>query len=230
MSAHSLAAMQFNENTQHQTIIVPCHHAEYCFRCMRIWTTSSTRCPICVQPIDHLVHRIDPLTKDFQTFYPLPIMPSLNDDNNHYSTHLAPRQSQPSSSQPAPSSSHTDNLVGIDRRRFIYHHSLYVKHIPSNKYTKFRPISSKHFLQEPPKHSSQSTQKYYTSAKLIKRTTHFLQRELRALPPHVLAHPIDHCIRVIIIILHRVDSNSTRAVRLLSELIRDHQLAQHFSQ
>jgi hypothetical protein len=173
---------------------------------------------MCVQPIDHLVHRIDPLTKDFQTFHPLPVMPSLDEDST-------------TPTELGQASRHAEHLAGLERRRFIYQHSLYVKHIPSNRYTNFRPISAKHFLQEKSKDPSQSTRKDSPSAQLINRTTRFLQRELRALQPSlVLAHSINHSIRVILLILHRVDSNSPQAVRLFSELIREPQLAQHFSQ
>ncbi|EFP81506.2 hypothetical protein PGTUg99_004003 [Puccinia graminis f. sp. tritici] len=217
-----------------QAVIVPCQHSEYCFRCMRIWTTTSNRCPICVQPIDHLVHRIDPRTKDFQIFHPLPIMPNLNngDDNNRQSQAASPTlpaAQHPPNSESGPSSSQSDHFIGLDRRQFIYRHSLYAKHIPSNRYTQFYPVSSKHFLKDRSKNPSEPTRRDCPSAKLIARTIRFLQRELRAIQPEVLAHPIEHSIRVIIIILHRADSNSSEAVHLFSQLIRDPQLAQHFS-
>ncbi|KAI9617465.1 hypothetical protein KEM48_004803 [Puccinia striiformis f. sp. tritici PST-130] len=214
-----------------QTVIVPCQHSEYCFKCMRIWSNTSNRCPICVQPIDHLVHRIDPLTKDFQTFHPLPIMPSLNADNNNRRTNTptghALNHPPATSLESGPPS---DHLLGLDRRKFIYCQSLYVKHISSNRYTKFHPVSSKHFLENnKPKHPSRPTSGDSPSAKLIARTTRFLQRELRAFETSHLVHPIDHSIRLIILILHRVDSNSSRAVHMFSQLICDPQLAQHFS-
>ncbi|KAH9459674.1 hypothetical protein Pst134EB_007904 [Puccinia striiformis f. sp. tritici] len=156
-----------------QTVIVPCQHSEYCFKCMRIWSNTSNRCPICVQPIDHLVHRIDPLTKDFQTFHPLPIMPSLNADNNNRRTNTptghALNHPPATSLESGPPS---DHLLGLDRRKFIYCQSLY--------------------------HPSRPTSGDSPSAKLIARTTRFLQRELRAFetshsgPPYRPLHSTHH--------------------------------------
>ncbi|WAQ83539.1 hypothetical protein PtA15_3A910 [Puccinia triticina] len=176
---------------------------------------------------------IDPLTKDFQTFHPLPIMPSLNGDNdNHRGPAASPTRPapHPQNSESEPSSSGVDHMIGLDRRQFIYRHSLYVKHIPSNRYTRFYPVSSKHFIEDRSKQPSPRAKLDGPAAKLITRTTRFLQRELRAIDPVLLAHPINHSIRVILVILHQVDSNSPQAVHLFSQLISDSQLAQHFSQ
>ncbi|WAR54370.1 hypothetical protein PtB15_3B884 [Puccinia triticina] len=195
-----------------QTVIVPCQHSEYCFKCMRIWTTTSNRCPLCVQQIGHLVHRIDPLTKDFQTFHPLPIMPSLNGDNdNHRGPAASPTRPapHPQNSESEPSSSGVDHMIGLDRRQFIYRHSLYVKHIPSNRYTRFYPVSSKHFIEDRSKQPSPRAKLDGPAAKLITRTTRFLQRELRAIDPVLLAHPINHSIRVILVILHQLNTFHT---------------------
>lgn len=276
-----------------QTIIEPCQHSEFCFKCLRNWTDRSNRCPLCTRSIDRLIHRIDPLTLDFQRFTPLPILPnlyrdrieesSINDHLNHpriaernRTDAIEPRTSHPNrphttsirnplpkpptidSDRPIGSNSRRDlvplrsphdssdittprsidsmnaDRMALTKRRLIYSRSLYVKHIPSNPYTRFTPISHQHFRAQSkkpptahdPHHPAQLTTT--RDSNLIDRTTRFLKRELRAIE-RSLIHPIDYTLRSILLILESLDSNGPGAVRLFGELMTDLELAQHFS-
>ncbi|EGG09428.1 uncharacterized protein MELLADRAFT_95890 [Melampsora larici-populina 98AG31] len=191
--------------TKDRTIIAPCYHSQYCFRCILVWSQKSRKCPLCLGPIDHFLHHLSP-NADYERYYPLPL--------------LQPEKPQPSTSthhlhQPSlPSRSVSDSkireiqetkhaLISLDRRKFIYRHGLYAKHIGANEFTCFRPICPSSFTRHFAEHKT--------------RVTTFLRREL-AVFEH-LEGQIEARIRYILQILLSLDCKSDSAIRLFTHYI-----------
>lgn len=53
-------------------------HAVFCFACIWSWLESSRRCPLCVQPVDHVRTHVRSDT-DFQSHYLLPLASATAD-------------------------------------------------------------------------------------------------------------------------------------------------------
>ncbi|KAI9435112.1 hypothetical protein H4582DRAFT_2080032 [Lactarius indigo] len=105
------------------TVVPTCSH-EFCFECLTVWSGQSRRCPLCSQNIgDYLIHRIRS-TYDYQKHF----LPPL---------HAAERAWGP---RDRAAQDEADALErAVSRRRWIYQHNLYAKHVASNKYTRYRP-------------------------------------------------------------------------------------------
>lgn len=102
----------------------------------------------------------------------------------------------------------------LERRRYIYRHHLYAKHIGSNPVTRFRPISPRVFSRN--------------LSEFKARITAFLRREL-CIFDGLVGRVEDH-ISYIIEILLSLDCKSDGAIRLFSEFIGGLELAEHFAQ
>ncbi|MBW0519226.1 hypothetical protein O181_058941, partial [Austropuccinia psidii MF-1] len=185
---------------------------------IRSWTEQSKRCPLCNQPINHLLHRLTPDGTDSQRYFPLPLFSpikynsTLSNVTSSISNHIPSLQSPVTEINTQVES----QALGLDARKFVYQNLLYSKHIPSNSYTRFKPISCKDFQ---PNNSN--------SGQLISRTTKFLSRELRVFDH--LNGRINQSISYVILILKSLDCNSVGAIRLFSELLRSATTAEHFS-
>ncbi|KAG2002393.1 hypothetical protein CC2G_004587 [Coprinopsis cinerea AmutBmut pab1-1] len=191
-----------------RTVIPKCSH-EFCFECLLVWTGQSRRCPLCNQPIgDYIIHSIR----------------SRFDYRKHF---LAPLRSSPPPEQPSASNPvvnarrnaiyrrrererrrRGEELSELDRferslakRRWIYRHHLYAKHVASNSYTKFRPYPSPAV--------------FAASPDLISRTTTFLRRELQVWE----GLDVEFLTTLIISLMKSIDIRSESAVKLLSEFL-----------
>ncbi|ORX36267.1 hypothetical protein BD324DRAFT_581063 [Kockovaella imperatae] len=182
-----------------RTIVGVCGH-EFCFECIGVWANQSRRCPLCSTDMSaFLLHDLDSSTPT--KFY----LPPL------------PQKKVPSLSLPGPSrrpilpeerlrmqaeKQELDELdLQVERRKEIYEHELYVKHIASNPTTRFRPNPTPRQIADNPE--------------LTQKATAFLRRELRVwslvdvefLTTHILS------------LLKAIDIRSEPAVRLLSEIL-----------
>ncbi|PPQ84946.1 hypothetical protein CVT25_004459 [Psilocybe cyanescens] len=194
-----------------RTVIPKCSH-EFCFECLLVWTEQSRRCPLCSQAIgEYLIHSIR----------------SRYDYRKHY---LSPLRTSPPPSRPAQTSTilqttrqnarrrrerewgtrgsrvreheEFDKLErSIIKRRWIYRHDLYAKHVASNSYTKYRPYPT----------PSQFT----NSQELISRTTTFLRRELQVWE----GLDVEFLTNLIISLMKAIDIRSESAVKLISEFL-----------
>ncbi|GAA5960504.1 hypothetical protein JCM3765_003658 [Sporobolomyces pararoseus] len=205
-----------------KTVVFPCHHGQFCWNCIRAWTDQSRKCPLCLGPIEHLIHNIRS-PKDYSTYHLLPLhtLPSSSS-----SSLPAPRSRRPpsvssSSSLPrhalygrqamqnldSPTPRERLEEIALERRKYIYREGLYAKHVASNRYTGFKPFSPQTF-------SLNSDLK----AKVIK----FIRRELQVFP----AVDISFLTTYLISIASQLDLRSPAALRLVSDFLSESD-AQH---
>ncbi|KAF8622047.1 hypothetical protein AX15_007330 [Amanita polypyramis BW_CC] len=114
-----------------------------------------------------------------------------------------------------------DRLVqSISRRRWIYRHHLYAKHVASNGFTRYKPYPS--------------PAQFSASQDLISRTTSFVRRELQVWPNL----DVEFLTTFTISIMKSIDVRSESAVKLLAEFLdmdtpyvegRRHVNAEHFA-
>ncbi|KAF8962908.1 hypothetical protein BDZ97DRAFT_1662311 [Flammula alnicola] len=192
-----------------RTVIPKCSH-EFCFECLLVWTEQSRRCPLCSQAIeDYVIHSIR----------------SRYDYRKHY---LPPLRTSPPPSRPAQSNAVLQNARNnarrrrrerewgtrggeneendklersIAKRRWIYRHDLYAKHVASNAFTKYRPYPT--------------PAQFSASQDLISRTTTFLRRELQVWE----ALDIEFLTTLIISLMKAIDIRSESAVKLIAEFL-----------
>ncbi|KAG0150607.1 hypothetical protein CROQUDRAFT_58027 [Cronartium quercuum f. sp. fusiforme G11] len=196
-----------------KTIISPCYHAQYCFRCVLTWTQLSRRCPLCCGPIEYLLHNLSSQA-DHERYYPLPLLPPHQPPSN---SRAGQRSSSARRTVPAARLQEIREeeraRFALDRRRYVYRHSLYAKHIAANPSTRFRPISTRTFNRD--------------QAAFKARATSFLRRELCVFDG--LVGGVEERIGYIIQILLSLDCKSEGAIRLFSEFIGGLDLAEHFA-
>ncbi|GAA5991348.1 hypothetical protein JCM5350_006992 [Sporobolomyces pararoseus] len=206
-----------------KTVVFPCHHGQFCWNCIRAWTDQSRKCPLCLGPIEHLIHNIRS-TKDYSTYHLLPLHTLTASSSS--SILPAPRSRRPptassSSSLPrhalygrqamqnldTPTPRERLEEIALERRKYIYREGLYAKHVASNRYTGFKPFSPQTF-------SLNSDLK----AKVIK----FIRRELQVFP----AVDISFLTTYLISIASQLDLRSPAALRLVSDFLSESD-AQH---
>ncbi|ORY27653.1 hypothetical protein BCR39DRAFT_594419 [Naematelia encephala] len=178
-----------------RTIVGVCGH-EFCFECIGVWANQSRRCPLCSADMaPFLLHELDNAVPTKFYLPPLPQrkLPSLSFAGS--SRLRIPQEAEQAKEEP-------DELdLQVERRRSIYQHELYAKHVGSNTLTKFRPNPTPRQLSEDPS--------------LVQRATAFLRRELRVWTLTDVEFLTNH----ILALLKAVDIRSDPAVRLLSEYL-----------
>ncbi|KAK7037888.1 E3 ubiquitin-protein ligase Topors [Favolaschia claudopus] len=190
-----------------RTVVPICAH-EFCFDCLIVWTEQSRRCPLCSQGIGpFLIHKIRS-RYDYQKHYlnPLPTspvsrpLPPLAARQNR-----APRRRAREREWGRRATAESDEADRLDRsiakRKWIYEHDLYAKHVASNAYTRYRPYPS--------------PQQFAASPEYIARTTMFLRRELQVW----VNLDVEFLTTFIISIMKAIDIRSESAVKLLSEFL-----------
>ncbi|GAA5983122.1 hypothetical protein JCM11641_004920 [Rhodosporidiobolus odoratus] len=211
---------------QNKTVVFPCHHGQFCWNCIRAWTDQSRKCPLCLGPIEHLIHNIRS-AKDYQTHYLLPLSSLTSTSPSDY---LPPRGTRrPQIQQPLPrhalygrnrhSSAARLNEAdettwrereeerALERRRYIYREGLFAKHVASNRYTGFKTFTPQTFANNP---------------ELKSRVIKFVRRELQIFP----TVDISFLTTYLISIASQLDLRSAAAIRLISDFLSE-QDAQH---
>jgi len=154
-----------------RTVVPTCSH-EFCFECLLIWTEQSRRCPLCSQTIgDYLIHNIRS-KNDYQKHYLNPLRTSPRPQSAAVAAQRDARQRAQTRRErewgrrQRREQEESDELErAIERRRWVYRHGLYAKHVASNSYTRYRPFPT--------------PAQFAASPDLITRATVFLRRELR---------------------------------------------------
>ncbi|KAI9449351.1 hypothetical protein BJY52DRAFT_1126851 [Lactarius psammicola] len=192
-----------------RTVVPTCSH-EFCFECLMVWSEQSRRCPLCAQNIgDHLIHRIRS-TYDYQKHFLPPLRtsprPLTRSDGARISA-MHRRRERVWGPRDRAAQDEADALErAVSRRRWIYQHDLYAKHVASNKYTRYRPYST--------------PAQFAASQDLISRMTVFLRRELLVWPnADVEARFLPFLVTFVISLMKSIDIRSESAVKLLSEFL-----------
>ncbi|WRT65329.1 uncharacterized protein IL334_002272 [Kwoniella shivajii] len=182
-----------------RTIVGICGH-EFCFECIGVWANQSRRCPLCSADMaPFLLHDLDAKTPTKFYLPPLPSRPSPTSSLPGPSRIRLPEMTR---RQPSPEKVEPDELdLQVERRREIYRHELYVKHIGSNPHTRYRPNPTPRQISEDPI--------------LIQRATAFLRRELRVWS----LIDVEFLTTYIISLLKTIDIRSEPAIRLLTDFL-----------
>ncbi|KAJ3885495.1 hypothetical protein GG344DRAFT_59139 [Lentinula edodes] len=196
-----------------RTMIPVCSHDLFCFDCLMIWTEQSRRCPLCSQKIgDHLIHnyrsRYD-YQKHFlpplRTNSPKPLAPMANRpvaSGRYERRRRIPREIRERSRRERDERDEADRFErALAKRKWIYRHDLYAKHVASNSYTRFRPFPT--------------PAQFAASPDLISRTTSFLRRELLVW----MDLDVEFLTTFIISLMKAIDIRSESAVKLLAEFL-----------
>ncbi|KAI0247257.1 hypothetical protein BJV78DRAFT_1397670 [Lactifluus subvellereus] len=187
-----------------RTLVPTCSH-EFCFECLMLWSAQSRRCPLCAQDIgDYLIHRIRS-TFDYQKHFIPPLRtspPPLAHTGGARPALVHRRRERVWGPRDHAARDEADALErAVSRRRWIYQHNLYAKHVASNKYTRYRPYPT-------------PTQ-FAASQDLISRTTVFLRRELLVWPNA----DVEFLVTFVISLMKSIDIRSESAVKLLAEFL-----------
>ncbi|KAI5891458.1 uncharacterized protein SCHCODRAFT_02629162 [Schizophyllum commune H4-8] len=187
-----------------RTVIPTCSH-EFCFECLLIWTEQSRKCPLCNQNTgDHLIHNIRS-NYDYQRHYLNPLRTSPKPALAVRSTAAAPirrRRAEREWGRRAARQAESDRLdESIRKRRWVYQHGLYAKHVASNSFTRYRPYPT--------------PAQFAGSHDLIARTTAFLRRELQVW----VNLDVEFLTTFIISIMKSIDIRAESAIKLLAEFL-----------
>ncbi|GAA6031825.1 hypothetical protein JCM8097_002009 [Rhodosporidiobolus ruineniae] len=213
---------------ENKTVVYPCHHGQFCWGCIRAWTDQSRKCPLCLGPIEHLIHNIRS-SKDYQNHYLLPL--SALQSSAPSDQFLPPRGNRrPQVNVPLPrhalygrnrhsSAARLNNGEdestwreraeerALERRKYIYREGLYAKHVASNRYTGFKPFNPQTFTTNPD-----------MKARVIK----FVRREIQVFP----TVDVNFLTTYLVSIASQLDLRSSAAIRLISDFLSE-QDAQH---
>ena len=161
-----------------RTVVQPCSHDAYCFRCILAWTDQSRKCPLCNTAIELLLHHIRS-ERDFQRHYLAPLIEKS--DASAYASasqrtasqmlaegarsQLLNRPTHPRfkfadwklRNRPAAIPEMDAEDLALEKRRYVYRHGLFVKHVGANRYTRVGPLRPC-FPQTPAKLSAHSTE------------------------------------------------------------------------
>ncbi|KAE9404214.1 hypothetical protein BT96DRAFT_813849 [Gymnopus androsaceus JB14] len=190
-----------------RTMIPPCSHDLFCFDCLMVWTEQSRRCPLCSQNIgDHVIHNYRS-RYDYSKHFLSPLrtsspklLPLANRPVSHQRRRRIPREVRERSRREREEREEADRFErALAKRKWIYRHDLYAKHIASNSYTRFRPFPT--------------PAQFAASPDLISRTTSFLRREL------LVWMDLDFLTTFIISLMKAIDIRSETAVKLLAEFL-----------
>ncbi|KAF8230842.1 hypothetical protein L208DRAFT_1459428 [Tricholoma matsutake] len=186
-----------------RTVIPTCSH-EFCFECLLVWSEQSRRCPLCSQAIGQYVIHTIRSRYDFRKHYlaPLSPEPQVRQAQEERTRQRRAARARARDLRMKDEREESDKLErSIAKRRWVYQHNLYAKHVASNSYTKYRPYPT-------PAQFSASTE-------LVSRTTIFLRRELRVWDDL----DVEFLTSFIISLMKSIDIRSESAVKLLAEFL-----------
>ncbi|KAK0438523.1 uncharacterized protein EV420DRAFT_1209068 [Desarmillaria tabescens] len=185
-----------------RTIIPTCSH-EFCFDCLVVWTEQSRKCPLCAQTTgEYLIHRIRS-RYDYQKHYLVPLskpglLPLHAVTNREPEVHRQRRRREWGRRD----QNEVDKLErSIEKRRWVYEHRLYAKHVASNVYTKYRPYPT--------------PAQFAASQEMVSKTTMFLRREFRVWDDL----DVEFFTTFTISLMKSIDIRSESAVKLLAEFL-----------
>lgn len=196
-----------------RTVVPTCSH-EFCFECVLVWTEQSRRCPLCSQNIgDHLIHHIRskydfqkhflpplPTSPRPQTLLPLPARRRAQFRGN--GRRREARWGRDERREREQERIAVDEFErAVEKRKWVYRHRLYAKHVASNPYTRYKPCPT--------------PAQFSASQDLITRATIFVRRELRVWG----CLDVEFLTTFTVSLLKSIDIRSEPAVKLLSEFL-----------
>ncbi|KAL7419922.1 hypothetical protein Q5752_005841 [Cryptotrichosporon argae] len=177
-----------------RTIAGTCGH-EYCFECIGVWANQARRCPLCSADMAaFLLHDLDALVPTKFYLPPLPqprTLPSLSGPQDRALLAAA-----------LPDASEAELEGQLERRRVVYRHELFVKHIASNTHTRFSP--------------NPTPRQISSSPMLQSRASLFLRRDLRVLAP---VPDVEFLHAYVLSLLKSIDVRSEPAIQLLGRFL-----------
>ncbi|KAK0439680.1 uncharacterized protein EV420DRAFT_1279466 [Desarmillaria tabescens] len=185
-----------------RTVIPTCSH-EFCFDCLVVWTEQSRKCPLCAQTTgEYLIHRIRS-RYDYQKHYLAPLStPGLLPLRAAPQREPDVRRRRRRRERGRREQDEADKLErSIEKRRWIYEHGLYAKHVASNGYTKYRPYPT--------------PAQFAASQEMVSKTIMFLRRELRVWDDL----DVEFFMTFTISLMKSIDIRSESAVKLLAEFL-----------
>ncbi|WVN84879.1 uncharacterized protein L203_100015 [Cryptococcus depauperatus CBS 7841] len=183
-----------------RTIVGVCRH-EFCFHCICLWANRSRKCPLCSG--DMAAFFLHDLAARIPTKYylpPLRHMPAVIYPTSPLSRQLATRQERPVRGQQE-RIEHDELKKQVLRRKEYYKHGLYVKHMGSNRHSRFRPNPNPKQINDSPEQ--------------IQRAKAFIRRELRIFPS---VH-VESLTLYIIFLLKCIDIRSDVMIRIMGEVL-----------
>ncbi|KAF8057474.1 hypothetical protein FPV67DRAFT_565353 [Lyophyllum atratum] len=188
-----------------RTVVPTCSH-EFCFECLMVWSEQSRRCPLCSQAIgDYLIHNIRS-KYDFRRHHLTPLRKSPQPARSRAPAEAVRRRrtvrERERERRLREEREANDKLsLSIEKRRWIYKHDLYAKHVASNSYTRYRPYPT--------------PVQFAATPELISRTTTFLRRELQIWDDL----DVEFLTTFTISMMKSIDIRSESAVKLLAEFL-----------
>ncbi|KAK0430539.1 hypothetical protein EV421DRAFT_1912815 [Armillaria borealis] len=199
-----------------RTVIPTCSH-EFCFDCLVVWTEQSRKCPLCAQTIgEYLIHRIRS-RYDYQKHYLAPLSkPGLLPLRAAPQQEPQMRRRRRRRDWGRRDEEEADKLDrSTEKRRWVYEHGLYAKHVASNGYTKYRPYPT--------------PAQFAASQEMVSKTTMFLRRELRVWDDL----DVEFFTTFTVSLMKSIDIRSESAVKLLAEFLDidtgGRAMAEHFA-
>ncbi|SCV73288.1 BQ2448_7214 [Microbotryum intermedium] len=218
-----------------KTVVTPCLHSLFCWKCIRAWSDQSRKASPFKELIynirsnkDFQTHHLVPLRSPSTTTAAEDHRRLAGTSSRHASSsstsHRRPsvtslpryalygRRSNPDAS-PAPGIDQATwreqvNERALERRRFVYRHGLFAKHVASNRYTGFKPFG-------PEKLNNNA----FKNKVLV-----FVRRELQVFPSVDIAFLTTY----ILSIASQIDLRSAAAIRLLADFVPQEQ-AEHLA-
>ncbi|KAH6896799.1 hypothetical protein B0T10DRAFT_164858 [Thelonectria olida] len=147
---------------------IPCHHRNFDYACLLSWLEHSPKCPLCKATISQVRHNLDkPIANVYVVTEPVP-RPSPQGLPGHSTSWRFQRQrpSRQRIPRDRPRSENWNETFSdvVARRRDIYRHNRYSKHVGSNRVSQYRELTPALFCAD---------------AELVSRARMWIRRELQ---------------------------------------------------
>ncbi|KAG5659392.1 hypothetical protein KAF25_000594 [Fusarium avenaceum] len=124
---------------------VPCQHRNFDYLCLLSWLEQSPKCPLCKAVISQVRHALDePVAKTYTVPKSIPKAQTQQSDTRSYASSI--RRQIPPRRHPYSHRSRYETLSlnpsdDIARRRDVYRHNRYSKHVGSNRLSRYRELT-----------------------------------------------------------------------------------------
>ncbi|SCO88469.1 related to RING finger domain protein [Fusarium oxysporum] len=148
---------------------IPCQHRNFDYLCLLSWLEQSPKCPLCKAVISQVRHGLDePIAKTYTVAEPAsePRAPQIERRRLALPPHFRRRHSQlrPYPRQPRYGTTSSSPSDEIAKRRDVYRHNIYSKHVGSNRLSRYRELTPAAFCSD---------------SDLVSRARMWIRRELR---------------------------------------------------
>ncbi|KAM0240201.1 hypothetical protein ACHAP5_007998 [Fusarium lateritium] len=141
------------ENITEVCEAVPCQHRNFDYLCLLSWLEQSPKCPLCKAVVSQVRHALnEPVAKTFTVPKSIPKAQTQQSEARSYAPSSIRRQLPPRrrpysqrSRYETPSLNPSDEIA---RRRDIYRHNRYSKHVGSNRLSRYRELTPAAFCAD----------------------------------------------------------------------------------